>query len=142
MKNIKSRILLVFLANLILFNSFGFGLVEHSCSMRSKKTYSFIHKTSCQGCDIHKAPLNGKQSISRTKCCDEKESQKAETISELTVSFLSKILKVASEMVYKAVIWIATLLYQAVLSILGFNNSENSSFSGKNLLIFIGQFRL
>jgi ethanolamine utilization cobalamin adenosyltransferase len=142
MKNIKSRILLIFLANLILFNSFGFGLVEHSCNMRSKKSYSFTNKASCQGCDTHKITTNGKTTISQTKCCEDKQSEKPETISEITANFISKVIKSAAQIFYQAAIWLSTILYEAILSIIGFYNQDHSSASGKNLLLFIQLLRL
>ena len=136
MKNIKSRTLLVFLASLILFNSSGFGLVEHSCSMRGKKSYSFVNKPLCSGCGKHNSSTNGKSSLSQTKCCDDKQAQKDVNLSESVVNITGKIIKSATEIFYKAVIWVGSFLLETVLYVIKSQSNDSSSLSGKNLLIF------
>lgn len=143
MKNIKSRILLVFLANLILFNSFGFGLVEHSCSMRGKKTYSFITKESCKGCDKHHNKHSGKTVVSKAKCCEDKQIEQ-ENISKSIVNITGKFVKSTAEFIVNSVVWVAKTTFIAILNVLGYQpyTDNSNSFSGKNLLIFISLFRL
>jgi hypothetical protein len=142
MKNVKSRILLMFLSTLILFNSSGFGLVEHSCSMHSKKSYSFVTKKSCNGCEKHKAANNGTATISKTKCCNDKEPDKNSNVSESIVNHTVKILKSFTEVIYSTIIWATSMLIEVAISTLKNHHSESSLLSGKNLLIFISTFRL
>jgi hypothetical protein len=143
MKNIKSRFLLIFLANLILFNSFGFGLVEHSCSMRGKKTYSFISKETCKGCGKHCNSKKGKTTISRSKCCDDKKLEKQQS-SESIVTITSKALKSVGDIFAKSVLQVSKFLFNTILNIVGnhTHNNYTNSFSGKSLLIFISVLRL
>ena len=141
MKNIKSRILLVLLSNLILFNSFGFGLVEHSCTMRGKKTYSFIAKDTCKGCDVHKK-TSSKTTISRSKCCNSEQQKKQENISESLVNIATKFIKAATNALIQGFVWLALIASEAILNVFGANQPESSSLFGKNLLIFISLFRL
>lgn len=142
MKNVKSRILLVFLSCLILFNSSGFGLIEHSCSMRGKKSYSFVVKDACKGCDKHKKNNAGQASISKTKCCDDKQADKTENISESIVNITAKFVKSITQAIAKAFVWVATILAETVIDLISHNNQESSTLFGKSLLIFISVFRL
>ena len=143
MKNFKSRILLVFLANLILFNSFGFGLVEHSCSMRGKKSYSFITAESCKGCSNHAKIPTGKASVSKTKCCDDKQIDQNND-SESLLTLAGKFIHSVSKMLAKTVIWVCLTISQAVLEITNHtaNQQEPSSLFGTKLLHFISLLRL
>ncbi len=143
MKSTKSRILLVFLANLILLNSFGFGLVEHSCSMRGKKSYSFITQESCKGCDKQHNKHTGKTVINKTKCCDDKEIEQ-EDISKSIVNVGAKVVKSTSEFIANSIVWVVQNAFIAIFNILGYHptGDDSNSFSGKSLLIFICLFRL
>lgn len=142
MKGLPTRFFTFLLAALILFTSTGFGLIEHSCAMRGKKTYSFVTKESCSGCENHhkKAPL-GKTSVSKTKCCDDNIVEKEKT-AESIANLFGKLLKSAFLFIAKSLIWIAVTAFEFVFNLISSDQNNASSLSGRSLLNFISLLRL
>jgi hypothetical protein len=142
MKKLSTRIFTLFLALLVLFTSSGFGLVEHSCSLRGKKTYSFISKETCKFCGSHKPIVSGKASFSKSKCCDEKQIEKKENLTNSISNSASKVIKEAVGLFTKAAVFIISKVTSTILELFTRPNPESNSFFGKSLLQFISVFRL
>lgn len=142
MKSFPTRFLTFLLAALILFTSTGFGLIEHSCAMRGKKSYSFVTKESCSGCENHhkKAPI-GKASVSKSKCCDDNVVEKEKT-SESIANIFGKLLKSATFFIVNSIFFIATTAFEFVFNLLSSNQNDVCSLAGRSLLNFIGLLRL
>ncbi len=73
MKAALTRFLHVFMAVVVLLSSMGFGLVDHTCQMRGKRTY-LIHQHS-EACQMRPADIAEQVTgpvIRRTACCVEK----------------------------------------------------------------------
>ncbi|MES2795501.1 MAG: hypothetical protein V4683_06025 [Bacteroidota bacterium] len=141
MKNFTKRIVTIFLASLVLFTSSGFGLVEHSCSMRGKKTYSFVNKDACNSCPNHKAK-NGQTTVSKDKCCDSKQVEKTENLSESIVNLAGKFVKTTTEYIVKSIAIVFTKAIGIVFNIDTTNEGEKTLLFGKSLLHFISLLRL
>jgi hypothetical protein len=142
MKNTARSFFLILLSGLILFTSTGFGLIEHSCSMRGKKTYSFVSKDMCKVCYKKNKSSKGKTTIAKSKCCDEKRVENQENISKSIVNLTGKLLKSSAQLVANAFVWVFTTAFEAFVNITQAQKDEPNSLFGKNLLIFINTFRL
>lgn len=142
MKNKTRSFFLIFLSSLILFTSTGFGLIEHSCSMRGKKTYSFVSKDMCKVCNKKNKATKGKTTVSKSKCCDEKRIENQENISESIVNLTGKLIKSSAQLFANAFVWVFTTAFEAFVNITQIQKDEPNSLFGKNLLIFKSTFRL
>ena len=73
MKKILFRAFNVMMAVVVLLSSTGFGLVEHSCTVRGKQTS--LHKSSsvCCGKTQNQSTNHQKATIKKSKCCSEDE---------------------------------------------------------------------
>ena len=86
MKALLVRFLHMFMALIVLLSSMGFGLVDHTCQMRGKRTYLIQqHSEACKVCSpTDDASVSGPV-IKRSACCQEKARyEKIETGSSLT----------------------------------------------------------
>jgi hypothetical protein len=142
MNNYTKRFVTFFLASLILFTSSGFGLVEHSCSLRGKKTYSFVNKNSCNSCTKHQSKSNQKTSFSRDKCCESKQVEKTQNISESLVNITGKFVKNATDFIAKSASFVFYKAIDVVINFKNNNSDEPNSLFGKSLLHFISLLRL
>ncbi|MBO0929555.1 HYC_CC_PP family protein [Fibrella aquatilis] len=94
MKQVVLRFLHVFMALVVLLSSMGFGLVDHTCQMRGKRTYLIQQRSkACKVCSsTHEKPLAGPV-LKRSACCQEKARyEKIDTGSSLNhvlVKFIS-----------------------------------------------------
>jgi hypothetical protein len=142
MKNIPTRIVTFFLAFLILFSSNGFGLVEHSCSLRGKKSYSFETKEVCKFCGSHKSSIPGQATFLKSKCCEVKQIEPKQNIANTVVEWSGKVLKDVAHYIAKSIAFILSSLAVALLEFFSKPDTDNSSLFGRSLLQFISLFRL
>ncbi len=143
MKSIKTRILLVLFAHLILFNSIGFGLVEHTCTMRGKKTYSFFTIETCKSCDKPINKQTGKATFRKIKCCDDKQII-FENLSESIVNLAGKYVKIGSDFTTKQFLKATSFKIDnpSAFNILPQFQTVPNYWFGIKLLHFIGLLRL
>lgn len=73
MKSVLLRFLHLFMAVVVLLSSMGFGLVDHTCQMRGKRTYLIHqHSKACKVCPAEAAEQATGPVVKRTACCVEK----------------------------------------------------------------------
>ncbi len=129
------------MALLVLFTSSGFGLVEHSCRLNGKKSYSFVQKKAC--CAEKKHQKAGKTSISKSKCCESKELKPDQSPQEKsTDSIAQKVIKAANE----AVMHGAQIVLQHVIAFISshfvVDDDSGPSPSGASIVISLHKLRL
>lgn len=85
MKAAFTRFLHVFMAVVVLLSSMGFGVVDHTCQMRGKRTYLIHqHGKACKVCPVEITQQAARPLVKRTACCVEKARyEKVETSSSL-----------------------------------------------------------
>lgn len=98
MPKLLLRFLHLFMAVVVLLSSMGFGLVEHSCQLRGKRTYS-IHdeRPGCKLCQVRTQATTKTPTVNRTDCCkEETRYNKVDTTSSLSHQ-LTKFVKVIGD---------------------------------------------
>jgi hypothetical protein len=139
MRNIAKRITLTFMAVLVLFTSSGFGLVEHQCSVKGKKNYSFTQKNCCS-----KATSSSKNGINRSKCCHTKTIvQQTDAKVKAPESINQKISKALDNFVSKTTTYISQKIVKFIFSVFKRPSSSDSPPSnGLQLIIKLHKLRL
>lgn len=122
MKKLLYKTFNVFLAVVVLISSTGFGLVEHSCTVKGKTTS--LHKSNSFCCANHssKAPINQNQpQLKKAPCCS--EDQKYEN-----VEYSSSVSQLAAKFVQKTADTIKAFVYDFVVKVLEtiYGNSEQA----------------
>ncbi|AFK04871.1 hypothetical protein Emtol_3745 [Emticicia oligotrophica DSM 17448] len=73
MKNAIFRILNVFMAVVVLISNTGFGLIEHSCTVKGKQTALYKSETSCCNKSFKNHTSSERPVVKKSKCCSEEE---------------------------------------------------------------------
>lgn len=98
MKAAFTRFLHVLMAVVVLLSSMGFGLVDHTCLMRGKRTYLIHqHSKACKVCPTDIAEQATGPVVKRTACCVEKARYEKVDIGSSLNHELAKFVKVVSE---------------------------------------------
>jgi hypothetical protein len=141
MKKTLSRIFNVFMAILVLISSTGFGLIEHSCTVRGKQTS--LHKSSTVCCvnPKHQQSNNQKASLKKAKCCSEQEKYENVEYSSSASQVVAKFAQNALDWVKTTVITFAKTIVETILeNISSSNKSSSTSPTGREILVFIQSF--
>jgi hypothetical protein len=136
MKTVFKKVFALFLTVVVLITNTGFGLVEHSCTMRGKKTTIGFKKQTC--CPVHKKQqTTSKQtSFNKKQCCsDESKYENVEyssSISQLVAKFLNTVVEYA----VGAVKFVFQLVLEAVASLISslLDSSSSHVLSGRDML--------
>ncbi len=142
MKKILFRTFNVLMAVVVLLSSTGFGLVEHSCTVRGKQT-SLLHKANsiCCGATKQQQQNNQKTSIKKAKCCSEDEKYENVEYSSSASQLVAKFAQNALDWVKSTVINFAKTIVETILENISSSNKSSSSFpSGQEILVFIQSF--
>lgn len=136
MKTLFKKVFALLLTVIVLITNTGFGLVEHSCTLRGKKTTIGFQKQSC--CPIHKKQQTPSKetTFNKKQCCTEElryeNVEYSSSISQLVAKFLNTVV----EYVVKAFQFVFQLLLDAVASIISSLLDSSSSYvlTGRDML--------
>lgn len=141
MKKALFRIFNVLMAVVVLLSSTGFGLVEHSCTVKGKQTS--LHKSDVACCNktSQKDTSPHKTTVKKSKCCTEEEKYE-------NVDYSSSASQNVAKFVQNGLDWVKTtvtsFLKAIVEEVLDNVSSKNTSTSppsdGRTILIFIQSF--
>lgn len=119
MKSFFLRALSVFLTVVVLMTSTGFGLIEHSCSVRGKKTKLIHKKQSCCAITQSKSKSNSGQkelTFNKKSCCNDEEKYENIEYSSSISQLVAKFIKTVADTVYSTTVYLFKLLVKAILS--------------------------
>lgn len=141
MKKALFRIFNVLMAVVVLLSSTGFGLVEHSCTVRGKQTS--LHKSDGACCNktSQKDTSPQKTTVKKSKCCTEEEKYE-------NVDYSSSASQNVAKFVQNGLDWVKTTVnsfFKAIVeeildNISSKNNSSSPPSDGRTILIFIQSF--
>ena len=141
MKKILFRAFNVMMAVVVLLSSTGFGLVEHSCTVRGKQTS--LHKSSsvCCGKTQNQSTNHQKATIKKSKCCSEDEKYENVAYSSSASQLVAKFTQNALDWAKTTFTSFAKTIVESILdNISSTNKSTSSSPSGREILVFIQSF--
>ncbi|WP_435355453.1 HYC_CC_PP family protein [Emticicia sp. SJ17W-69] len=140
MKKVLFRTFNVMMAVVVLLSSTGFGLVEHSCTVRGKQTS--LHKSGDACCGITKQQqIPQKTTIKKSKCCSEDEKYENVEYSSSASQLVAKFAQNTLDWVKSTVISFTKTVVEAILeNISSANHSSASPPSGREILAFIQSY--
>ena len=142
MKKALFRLFNIFMAIVVLTSSTGFGLIEHSCTVKGKQTSLHKGGDACCGKTQQQTNNHQKATIKKSKCCNEEEKYE-------NVDYSSSVSQTVAKFTQKSVDWLKETVYDfaktIVLTILKniHPHSDSSSESlpkGRDILVFIQSF--
>lgn len=142
MKKNLFRLFNIFMAIVVLTSSTGFGLVEHSCTVKGKQTS--LHKSgdACCSKTQQQSSNHQKATIKKSKCCNEEEKYE-------NVDYSSSATETVAKFTQKSVDWLKETVYDFAKTIVATilekitSHSDSSSESlpkGRDILVFIQSF--
>ncbi|MBO0939633.1 hypothetical protein J2I47_23995 [Fibrella sp. HMF5335] len=112
MKVALIRFLHVFMAVVVLLSSMGFGLVDHTCQMRGKRTYLIHeHGKACKMCSAHVSEQESGPVVKRSACCQETVRYEKVDVGSSLGHVLIKFVKAVSEVFDASVAAMFTALF-------------------------------
>lgn len=149
MKRALFQIVNLLMAFVVLLSSTGFGLVEHSCQMRGKKTTvvtAFSDVKTHTGCDQNGLPMTTNTPVvKKTPCCqDDQTFENVDTKSSLT-QFVAKFVKVVTESILAGVTtlltWVVSWIFDTKTRLTAALPSP-PSLSGRDILTLVRSLRI
>lgn len=141
MKKAIFRTFNVMMAIVVLLSSTGFGLVEHSCTVKGKQIS--LHKSGGACCikTSQKDSFPQKTTLKKSKCCTEEEKYENIDYSSSASQSLAKFVQIGLD-------WTKTLfnsffrafVEEILNNISSKNNSSSPPSDGRTILIFIQSF--
>lgn len=141
MKKAIFRTFNVMMAIVVLLSSTGFGLVEHSCTVKGKQIS--LHKSGGACCNktSQKDSFPQKTTLKKSKCCTEEEKYENIDYSSSASQSLAKFVQIGLD-------WTKTLfnsyfrafVEEILNNISSKNNSSSPPSDGRTILIFIQSF--
>lgn len=141
MKKALFRIFNVLMAVVVLLSSTGFGLVEHSCTVKGKQT-SF-HKTNKTCCNktSQKDFSPQKTTVKKTKCCTEEEKYENVDYSSSASQNVAKFIQNGLDWAKNATnLFLKAIVKEFLDSISSKNIASSPPSDGRTILIFIQSF--
>lgn len=116
MKKVLFKTLNFLLAMVVLLSSTGFGLIEHSCTLKGKTTSLHKSKTFCCAKHSSKALPNKNQTqVKKGACCSEDQRYEnveySSSLSQITAKFVQKTVDAAKVVVYEFVVGLLETIY-------------------------------
>jgi hypothetical protein len=144
MKSFFLKALSVFLTVVVLLTSTGFGLIEHSCSIRGKKTTLIHKKQSCCVIKHSKSKGNSGQkelTFNKKACCNDEEKYENIEYSSSISQLVAKFIKTFADTVYSTAIYLFKLLVKSFLSATSalFDTSAHL-LSGRDIIVMLQKF--
>ena len=141
MKKILFRTFNVMMAVVVLLSSTGFGLVEHSCTVRGKQTSLHKNGTACCGKNQQQSTNHQKTTIKKSKCCSEDEKYENVEYSSSASQLVAKFTQNALDWAKTTVITFAKTIVETILeNISSSNKSSAVPPSGREILAFIQSY--
>lgn len=144
MKSFFLKTLSVFLTVVVLFTSTGFGLIEHSCSVRGKKTTLIHKKQSCCAIKQESSKKNSSQkelTFNKKSCCNDEEKYENIEYSSSISQLVAKFIKSVADTVFSTAVYLFKLLVKAILSITApVFDSSTHIFSGREIIVLVQSF--
>lgn len=141
MKKALFRIFNVLMAVVVLLSSTGFGLVEHSCTVKGKQTS--LHKSNVACCNktSQKDTSPQKTTVKKSKCCSEEEKYENVDYSSSASQNVAKFVQNGLDWVKTTVTsFLKTIVEEILDNISSKNNSSAPPSDGRTILIFIQTF--
>ncbi len=140
MKKILFRTFNVMMAVIVLLSSTGFGLVEHSCTMRGKQTS--LHKSGDACCGITKQQKNHQKTIlKKSKCCSEDEKYENVEYSSSASQLVAKFAQNTLDWIKSTVISFTKTIVETILDNISSSNKTSAAPpSGREILAFIQSY--
>ncbi len=142
MKKALFRIFNVLMAVIVLLSSTGFGLVEHSCTVRGKQTS--LHKSDGACCNktAQKHTSSQKTTVKKSKCCTEEEKYENVDYSSSASQNVAKFVQNGLEWAKTAVSEFLKSIVEEILDNISSKNKVSSPLpsDGRTILIFIQSF--
>jgi hypothetical protein len=141
MKKAIFRIFNVMMAIVVLLSSTGFGLIEHSCTVKGKQTS--LHKIGSACCNktSQKDSFPQKTTLKKSKCCTEEEKYENVDYSSSASQGLAKFVQIGLDWTKTLVNSFFRALVEEILNnISSKNNSSSPPSDGRTILIFIQSF--
>ena len=141
MKKAIFRIFNVMMAAVVLLSSTGFGLVEHSCTVKGKQTSLNKSRSACCNKTSQKSSFPQKTTLKKSKCCTEEGKYE-------NVDYSSSASQSVAKFVQLGLDWAKTSVNSFTKSILeeildNISSKKSSSFppsDGRTILILIQLF--
>jgi hypothetical protein len=141
MKKVLFRAFNVMMAVIVLLSSTGFGLVEHSCTVRGKQTSLHKNGAACCGKTQQQSTNHQKTTIKKSKCCSEDEKYENVEYSSSASQLVAKFTQNALDWVKSTITTFAKTIVETILeNISSSNKSSSPSPSGREILVFIQSF--
>jgi hypothetical protein len=143
MKKAFFRLFNIFMAIVVLTSSTGFGVVEHSCTVKGKQTSLTKSVNGC--CSNAQKPFDTHQkaTLKKSKCCNEEEKYE-------NVDYSSSATQKVAKFTQKSIDWVKETFYNFTKAIVKtileniYPNSTNSSSEslpkGRDILVFVQSF--
>ena len=141
MKKVLFRAFNVMMAVIVLLSSTGFGLIEHSCTVRGKQTSLHKSGAACCGNNQQKSSNHQKTTIKKSKCCSEDEKYENVAYSSSASQLVAKFAQNALDWAKTTFTSFAKTIVETILdNISSSNKSSSSPPSGREILVFIQSF--
>lgn len=142
MKKAFFRIFNVFMAVIVLLSSTGFGLVEHSCTVKGKQTS--LHKSTDGCCANPKHQQNAPQqnTIKKAKCCSEEAKYENINYASSTSQIVAKFTQKSVDWLKSTVISFIRTIVENILSLVSppSQSTIHSFSSGREIIVFVQSF--
>ncbi|MFY7908367.1 MAG: HYC_CC_PP family protein [Emticicia sp.] len=137
MKKALFRIFNVLMAVVVLLSSTGFGLVEHSCTVRGKQTSLRKSETACCNKTAKKENLPQKTTVKKAKCCTEEEKYENVDYSSSASQSVAKFVQNGLDWVKTTVISFIKAIVEDILNNISSKNQASSppSSTGRAILV-------
>jgi hypothetical protein len=142
MKKAFSRIFNVFLAVVVLLSSTGFGLVEHSCTVKGKQTSLHKSKNACCANNPHQQQNQQKSTIKKAKCCSEREKYENVDYSSSASQIVAKFTQKSIDWLKVTVVSFVRTIIETILQVItsSTHSSSKSLSTGRDILSFVQSY--
>ncbi|GAB3643701.1 HYC_CC_PP family protein [Spirosoma arcticum] len=143
MKRTLFQLVNLLMVCVVLLSSTGFGLVEHSCQMRGKRTtmvVAFSDAKTQPGCSADGKPMPSEQIVRKTDCCQNESSYQnvdsQSSLSQLIAKFVKTVTEAVLAGVMVVIAYLAEWIFDQQSSALSVVDSPPSP-SGRDILTLV-----
>lgn len=144
MKRTLFQLVNLLMVCVVLLSSTGFGLVEHSCQMRGKRTtmvVAFSDAKAQTGCSADGKSMPSEQTlVKKTDCCQNESSYQnvdsQSSLSQLVAKFVKSVTEAVLAGVMVVIAYLAEWIFDRQSSALSVVDSPPSP-SGRDILTFV-----
>jgi hypothetical protein len=142
MKKALFRLFNIFMAIVVLTSSTGFGLVEHSCTVKGKQTSLHKGGDACCGKTQQQSNNHQKATVKKSKCCNEEEKYENVDYSSSVSQTVAKFTQKSIDWVKETVFDFAKVIVATILEKISSHSDSSSSVlpHGRAILVFVQSF--